>query len=107
DYFYRVAARNEQGNSVFTTANSARLLEVPAILSVDQVNAFGVFVHWTLDDPTVTGFDVMASTDGTHFTNAHSTTLTNWTFAPVLDGTRYWLQIRAHFADGGDSSSNV
>lgn len=112
-YWYRIRAKNNGGNSAYSNVANATTRDVapntPQSLSATPVSNTQINLNWTDNSGNETGFEVERSTDGTNFSKiadlgANTTSYQNTGLSTL---TRYWYRVRAKNAIGNSGYSNI
>lgn len=112
-YWYRVRAKNNGGNSGYSNVASGTTRDVkpntPQGLSATPVSNKQINLNWTDNSGNETGFEVERSTDGTAFIKIADVAANEITYqSPGLNTlTKYWYRIRAKNAIGNSDYSNI
>jgi fibronectin type 3 domain-containing protein len=110
NYTYEVESVNVTGTSAASkTAAVSMPMVTPAGVAV-SMTSYGVRLTWTDGDSRATGYNILRSTDGVHFTNMVNLmpgTANNFTDGTVTLGQNYSYQVQAHTASLTSAASNV
>src|SRR6185437_15875904 len=110
-YSYQVQAVNgavKSANSIATAITTPLL--APSSLTVAGATAVNVQLTWTDNDTNATGYYVLRSTDGTHFTTIATlttATATTYTDAKVTSATSYTYEVEAYVGTIVSAASNT
>lgn len=117
-YYYRVRARNLQGNSAYSnvafaqTPTQTGLPAPPSQLQILSIAHNVAVLTWTDNATNETGFKVEQSLDGVSYTPlspapANPTTTARYTVQNLTADTDYWWRVKATNAAGDSIYSNV
>ena len=112
-YWYRVRAKNNGGNSGYSNVASGTTRDVkpntPQGLSATPVSNKQINLNWTDNSGNETGFEVERSTDGTVFTKIADVAANETTYQStgLNTLTKYWYRLRAKNTIGNSDYSNI
>ncbi|MDB6025744.1 MAG: hypothetical protein JWM68_1967 [Verrucomicrobiales bacterium] len=113
-YFYRIRARNANGNSSYTSVENDTTIDcnppaAPTGLTAVAVNDDKITLAWTDNSSTEDGFKILQSTDGTNFTEVASIAINATGYnATGLKGNRtYWYRVKSFDTAGASGASNT
>jgi titin len=112
-YWYRVAAYNVNGSSVYSNAVSVVTLgeipQAPANLRVTAATKTTLSLAWDDRSTNELGFYMERSSDGLTFTRIATlaANVTTYLDQKLKKGTTYWYRVQAFNADGVSAYSNV
>lgn len=112
-YWYRVRAKNNGGNSGYSNVASATTKDVvpntPQSLSAMPISNTQINLSWTDNSTNETGFEIERSTDGTNFSKIAElgAGITNYQNTGLSTLSRYWYRVRAKNPIGNSAYSNI
>jgi titin len=112
-YYYRVRAFNNVGNSVYTnvvnTTTSQSIPDAPGELTVVSTSPQEIDLVWSDNSSTETGFKIERSLNGTTFNEIQTvgTGVTSFQNTGLTANTQYYYRVRAYNSLGNSSYSNI
>ncbi len=113
-YFYRVRARNGNGNSSYTSVENATTIDcnppaAPSGVTAVAVNDDKITLAWMDNATTEDGFRIMQSTDGTNFTQIDEVgiNVTGYNATGLRGNRTYWYRVKSFNTAGASAASNT
>lgn len=113
DHIYKYAVQAYSGqvkSSVSKRASITTPMAAPSGLGATSVTAASIQLKWTDNDRTATGYNILRSTDGIHFSQIaklSGTSVSSYIDNKVLSGNVYDYEVQAFSAKTASGLSNI